>query len=160
MRPDLKVINELPIYLTQIQAQNKSILYLPDFHRSCFGGEYNDRMAMGDLNAGLIYGKKFEYMLNYSHNQQLHSESFNYWYLNQMKPRIDIVEIPFRFHRIRNGGEVSTRDVTIPRPFEDGGAFNHGFYGKSFIFNENLYCTSTLSYSIKMYIRIYTDHLL
>ncbi|RYH09394.1 hypothetical protein EON65_40170 [archaeon] len=107
VRPDVDFLNSLPVHLLHEISPN--LLYLPDFHRSCRRGEYNDRMAMGGLTAALTYGKRLQYALTYAQRHKLHAEGLTYDYLQEFK-ELEIVEIPFRFRRIRSSGATHGRD--------------------------------------------------
>ncbi len=123
LRPDVHFLQELPIQLlatlpigTGLESK-KPVLFLPDFHRSCHGTEYNDRFAFGTLSAGLTYGKKLESAYNYSLHYKLHAEKFTRWYLHDQK-HVKVIEIPFRFRRVRSTGEIHIRDYEVTSPDE------------------------------------------
>jgi hypothetical protein len=64
LRPDVQIISELPVYLVPRFGLGSQTVFVPDFHRSCDGGELNDRMAMGNLPAALAYGKRLVMLCN------------------------------------------------------------------------------------------------
>ena len=111
LRPDVMYLNKIPF---SFLLEYPDHLLIPDFHRPCSGGKVNDRMAMGNMKNMMVYGKRFEKALNYSKSKKLHSETFLYDVLKLEK--INFIEIPFRFKRIRRNGLVSSRDNQIISP--------------------------------------------
>lgn len=111
LRPDVWYMNEIPY---QLMIHYNKTLFLPDFHRSCSGKEVNDRVAMGDVKSAIIYANRLKAAYNYSLKHQLHSESFTKYHL--MTNHVRIMEMPFRFRRVRANGRISSRDVTLISP--------------------------------------------
>ena len=115
LRPDVYLLNKVPVLLLEdLALQKKEQIYLPDFHRSCSGGEYNDRFAAGSLNSMLLYANRYHDARQYSLKQAVHSETFLYDYLNSYNA--SVLEIPFRFRRIRMGGFTHRRDNLVISP--------------------------------------------
>ena len=71
-------------------------------------------MAMGDVQSAISYGKRIESALEFSKQKVFQSEKFVYDYLNQKK--INVIEIPFRFRRIRVEGNIHKRDLEVFSP--------------------------------------------
>jgi len=114
VRADVQLLHPVPFFLPKDWP---ATLFLPDFHRSCKGGQSNDRMALGDLQSALVYGRRIEHALAYSLHRPLHAETFLYQHLSHNKS-VSVLEIPLRFRRVRSNGVTHYRDVKILPPDE------------------------------------------
>lgn len=112
IRPDVKFLGNLPIELL-FKNPDTHTVYTPDFHRSCQGHEVNDRMAMGHLPGALAYGQRFIAAYDYSLVKKLHAETFIHDFLYDAHKHLKVVDIPFRFRRIRSNGEIHERDTEV-----------------------------------------------
>lgn len=136
LRPDVRFITDLPIQLLyNPQIMSAYDMFLPDFHRSCQGNEYNDRMALGKVFSALSYGKKFETAFVYSLSHKLHAEKITFYQLSRAQkfngsvtPPTRVAEIPFRFQRIRSSGGIHIRDYEAVTPQEQAKLEKRGEY--------------------------------
>lgn len=107
LRPDVLYLDPLPL-VHLLDGRREHQLKVADFSRSCTGGEYNDRFVMGSLPLAITYARRLSAALEYAKTQPLHAETFLYQYL--VRRNISVLEVPFRFRRIRSGGWTSHRD--------------------------------------------------
>tara|TARA_A100001015_G_scaffold321162_1_gene450511 strand:+ start:6773 stop:7510 length:738 start_codon:yes stop_codon:yes gene_type:complete len=111
LRCDVKYLNKFDINI--INNINNNTLYLPNF-AAWFN--FNDRACVCSYEKALIYGKLFNYMLEYSKKKPLHSEKFHHDILcKQFK--INIKFIPFYFNRVRCDGKENINDHKDARKF-------------------------------------------
>ncbi len=116
LRPDVQFLTPLPLEISQHPLFHCKTAFLPDFHRSCEGGEVNDRFFMGSLKAALTWSSRMQSAKEYAHRKPLHSETFLHDHLREMGTVV--VEIPMRFKRILAHGEAAARDESLPSPYE------------------------------------------
>ena len=77
MRPDVKYLNKFDIrFFTML---NEKTIAVPRFH---VWSNMNDRFCLSNMKNAIVYGKLFDYMLEYSKTKPLHSETFHYDILN------------------------------------------------------------------------------
>ena len=96
LRPDVKYlrpfdINFLNIINNTINVPNFGII-----------NNINDRACIALYKEAMIYGKLFNYIFEYSKNNKLHSEEFQYNILTKLN--ININYISFYFNRVRCNG--------------------------------------------------------
>jgi len=118
LRPDALFMNEIPAELV-LQQNFASELYVPDFHRSCDRSrpEFNDRFAFGGLKPALSYSNRYNFALDYASKYPMHAERYLYWHLAETA-HVDVIELPFRFRRIRANSLVPARDQLLLSPVE------------------------------------------
>jgi hypothetical protein len=106
LRPDVRYLNDFN--LSWISSINENEIYVPCFHYRYWG--FNDRMCFtSNKNIFKLYTNVFDYMLKYSKQKPLHSESIHRDLM--MSYNIKIIPIPFFFNRIRANGEEK-KDVS------------------------------------------------
>lgn len=149
LRPDVRFLTDLPLQLLfHASTMQETDLFVPDFHRSCQGNEFNDRMALGKVEAVLTYGKKFETAYEFSLHHKLHAEKFTYHQLttysgisplnnnshssnlrvNHHGHGLRVREVPFRFQRIRASGDIHLRDYEAVTPAHQAHLEQQGEY--------------------------------
>ena len=100
LRPDVQYLTPLDTRIFS-QANSKTLL-IPDFHKY---SNFNDRFCIATYENGLLYGDLFKFMLEYSKHKQLHSETFQNYYMRQIY-KLNVIFIPFYFNRVRADGRV------------------------------------------------------
>ena len=105
IRPDVNFEETIPLDIFLL-ADDKTII-LPEFHswyykngRHSLGNGINDRMAICNPITALIYGLRFDEMLEYSKDNSLHSETYLKRVLEKSKIEI-IKDAIICFNRVR-----------------------------------------------------------
>jgi hypothetical protein len=106
MRPDVKWI--LPLKLSQFKIEEDMIVS-PQFHSkhgegNDFSEKINDRFAICTPTVATIYGRRLKFLLAYSKQKQIQSETFLYDVM--VAHNIDIVFKWICFNRVRADGRV------------------------------------------------------
>lgn len=101
LRPDVQYTVDFDVRWLDI-ATPKCIC-VPNFHRFSF--KFNDRFALATTANALLYSKQFDYMLEYSKQKLLHSETMGYDYVTEIL-KLTVMYIPFHFNRVRANGVV------------------------------------------------------
>ena len=103
LRPDVRYLNPI-----DINWFSSSHLVLADFatHPVC------DRFAIGAPYKAIAFGERYLNALVFSKMRRLHSERFLKYSL--MGARIEWLEVPFRFRRVRSDGREVDEDVLPP----------------------------------------------
>lgn len=106
LRPD--VLFKTPLNIEWIKSPLKQTILIPEFHNVY---DCNDRFAIGEPEAMLVYGERFNAAYEYSKKKKLHSEGF---LADRIKDRgYNFRKIPFVFQRIRANGLVSEADANL-----------------------------------------------
>ena len=105
LRPDVKYHKKFD--LTYFNYVDSNTICVPDFH---LYDNINDRFCIATMPNGLKYGSIFKYMLPYSKQKKLHSETFHGYCIREiMKIALNI---SFCFSRVRANGNM-LEDCTI-----------------------------------------------
>jgi len=115
LRPDVKFLRPLPIRL--FKFTNCGRIMVPRFQS---GKGYNDRMFIGKQKQGIIYGNRFDYLLEYSLENRIITEDFVKYiiikYCSQFCAlNMCIRKMDYSFLRIRANGEIAHLDKKIEK---------------------------------------------
>jgi hypothetical protein len=106
LRPDVRYLESL--YQEMFCSLTPKDILLPNFHMI---DGVNDRFAICHPETAWVYGKRFEYALEYSKRFPLHSETFLKWVIE--KNALHVSHIPFVFQRVRATGETAPADTEL-----------------------------------------------
>ena len=98
LRPDVKYLNKFDINYFNLVNDNTACI--PDFH---LFSNFNDRFFLSNYKNGLLYGKLFNELLEYSKLHSTHSETFNNHFIRNVY-KLNVKLIPFHFNRVRADG--------------------------------------------------------
>ena len=97
LRPDVFYINDFNLDFFNLVDDNN--ICIPNF---CLFANFNDRFFISNYRNGILYGKLFNEMLNYSKENELHSETFHYNIIKKYNLNINLIN--FLFDRVRADG--------------------------------------------------------
>lgn len=100
LRPDVQYLNLFDNKF--LDMVDDSTICVPNFHKY---SNFNDRFCIATHKNGLIYGSLFKFMLEYSKINELHSETFQRYYLDKIF-KLKILFIPIYFNRVRANGII------------------------------------------------------
>ena len=104
LRPDVKYLNKFDINWLKLIDDNN--ICIPNF---CIFNNFNDRFFLSNVKNGIIYGKLFDKLYQYSLKNELHSETFHYKTLkNEYDFKINLIK--FYFNRVRANGKQLSSD--------------------------------------------------
>ena len=107
LRPD--VLYKNPLNIDFFLLAKKDTICIPNFE---IYNHFNDRFCIATYQNGLLYCSLFQYMLAYSKEKPLHSETFHYDMIVQ-KFNIKLCYVPFTFQRVRANGKIEEKDIDI-----------------------------------------------
>ena len=105
LRPD--VLYSEPLNTAFFSLATEYTICVPNFH---VYNNFNDRFCIATYQNGLLYCNLFQYMLAYSKEKPLHSETFHYDMIVKKFNR-KLSYIPFTFRRIRADGNIEQKDT-------------------------------------------------
>jgi hypothetical protein len=113
LRPDVKYLDDFPVkYLNDIKEGDCA---MPGFHLYGSANEQykvNDRFCICRPNTGKQIGSSFDQLLDYSKNNQCHSETFLSNFLVQRNINRILID-NFIFQRVRANGEIPLNDIEL-----------------------------------------------
>ena len=98
LRPDVKYLNKFDVSFFKLVNENS--ICIPNFQ---LYANFNDRFFLSNYENGLLYGKLYNYMLEYSKLHSLHSETFHNYYIRKHY-NMNVILINFYFNRVRANG--------------------------------------------------------
>lgn len=107
LRPDVKYLNKFDIKF--FDSANNDTICIPNFH---LFANFNDRFCIANYKNAMLYGKLYSEMLLYSKEHQLHSETFNNYFIRKIY-NLNVKLIPFYFNRVRVDGKEKNDSTSL-----------------------------------------------
>ena len=108
LRPDVLYLNDFKTEWFNLVTETQ--VCAPDFQH--WEHNFNDRFCMSTQKNAILYSTIFNFLLEYSVNKMLHSETIQRDYITKHF-NLTIAFIPFRFNRVRANGYIS-EDTSAP----------------------------------------------